>query len=59
MVLEGEVHGLDALVGVPRAHVELYIRQLVDRGLMESSVVTTMQRRPRVLASPMRRTAAR
>ena len=37
-----EVHGLDPLVGVQRAHVELYIRQLSDRGLMDSSVVTMM-----------------
>ena len=32
-----ELHRLDPLVGVQRAHVELYIRQLGDRGLMESS----------------------
>ncbi|TPG17803.1 integrase [Pedococcus bigeumensis] len=37
-----EVHGLDPLVGVQRAHVELYIRPLGDRGLMDSSVVTMM-----------------
>jgi site-specific recombinase XerD len=37
-----EVHGLDPLVGVQRAHVELYIRALSDRGLMDSSVVTMM-----------------
>src|SRR5690348_833785 len=37
-----EIHGLDPLVGVQRAHVELYIRQLGDRGLMDSSVVTMM-----------------
>ena len=37
-----ELHGLDPLVGVQRAHVELYIRQLGDRGLMDSSVVTMM-----------------
>src|SRR6478735_2630275 len=37
-----ETHGLDPLVGVQRAHVELYIRQLGDRGLMDSSVVTMM-----------------
>jgi integrase/recombinase XerD len=27
-----EGNGLDALVGIQRAHVELYIRQLGDRG---------------------------
>jgi len=37
-----EGNGLDPLVGIQRAHVELYIRQLGDRGLMDSSVVTTM-----------------
>src|SRR6478672_2517508 len=37
-----EVHGLDPLVAIKRAHVELYIRQLGDRGLMDSSVVTMM-----------------
>ncbi len=37
-----EANGLDALAGVQRAHVELYIRQLGDRGLMDSSVVTMM-----------------
>src|SRR6476659_11316293 len=37
-----EANGLDALAGVQRAHVELYIRQLGDRGLMHSSVVTMM-----------------
>ncbi len=35
-----ESNGLDPLVGIQRAHVELYIRQLGDRGLMDSSVVT-------------------
>ena len=34
-------NGVDALTGVQRAHVELYIRQLGDRGLMDSSVNTT------------------
>ncbi len=29
-------------MGIQRAHVELYIRQLGDRGLMDSSVVTMM-----------------
>lgn len=37
-----EAHGLDPLVGVQRAHVELYIRGLGERGLMDSSVVTMM-----------------
>ena len=37
-----EGHGLDPLVGVQRAHVELYIRALGERGLMDSSVVTMM-----------------
>ncbi len=35
-----ESHGLDPLVGIQRAHVELYIRGLGARGLMDSSVVT-------------------
>ena len=35
-------NGLDPLVGIQRAHVELYIRQLGERGLMGSSVVTCM-----------------
>jgi integrase/recombinase XerD len=34
--------GLDPLVGVQRAHVELYIRGLGERGLMDCSVVTMM-----------------
>lgn len=37
-----EVHGLEPLVGVQRAHVELHIRRLGERGLMDSSVVTMM-----------------
>ncbi|MGB9373216.1 MAG: site-specific integrase, partial [Jiangellales bacterium] len=37
-----ESHRLDPLVGIQRAHVELYIRGLGDRGLMDSSVVTMM-----------------
>jgi hypothetical protein len=37
-----QVHGLDPLVAVQRAHVELYIRHLGDRGLMDPSVVTMM-----------------
>jgi len=35
-------NGLDPLVGIQRAHVELYIRQLGDGGLMDSSVNTMM-----------------
>jgi integrase/recombinase XerD len=35
-------NGLDPLVGVQRAHIELYIRYLGERGLMDSSVVTMM-----------------
>jgi integrase/recombinase XerD len=37
-----ESNGLDPLVGVQRAHVELYIRSLGERGLMDSSVVSMM-----------------
>ncbi|KJK12727.1 hypothetical protein UB45_05065 [Terrabacter sp. 28] len=37
-----ESHGLDPLVGIQRAHIELYIRHLGERGLMDSSVVTMM-----------------
>ena len=37
-----ESNGLDPLQSIQRAHVELYIRQLGDWGLMDSSVVTTM-----------------
>ena len=37
-----ETNGLDPLVGVHRAHVELYIRQLGECGLMDSSVNTMM-----------------
>lgn len=37
-----EVHGLDPMTGVQRAHLELYIRGLSDRCLMDSSVVTMM-----------------
>ena len=37
-----ESHGLDPLVGIQRAHVELYIRGLGERGLRDSSVVTMM-----------------
>lgn len=35
-----ESNGLDPLLGIQRAHVELYIRQLGDAGLMDSSVWT-------------------
>jgi len=37
-----ESNGLDRLVGIQRAHVELYIRQLGEAGLMDSSVTTMM-----------------
>ncbi len=37
-----ETNALDPLVGIQRAHVELYIRQLGDHGFMDSSVVTMM-----------------
>ena len=37
-----DIHSLDPLGAIQRAHVELYIRQLGDRGLMDSSVVTMM-----------------
>lgn len=37
-----ETNGLDPLVGIQRAHVELYIRQLGESGLVDSSVVTMM-----------------
>ena len=37
-----EANGLDALTGIQRAHVELYIGGLGDRGLMDSSVNTMM-----------------
>ena len=37
-----ESNGLDPLLGIQRAHVELYIRQLGDAGLMDSSVTTMM-----------------
>jgi hypothetical protein len=33
-----ESNGLDPLVGIQRAHVELYIRGLGDAGLMDSSI---------------------
>ncbi|CAM3633142.1 tyrosine-type recombinase/integrase [Occultella aeris] len=37
-----DANGLDRLVGIQRAHVELYIRQLGEDGLMDSSVNTMM-----------------
>ena len=37
-----ESNGLDPLLGIQRDHVELYIRQLGDAGLMDSSITTTM-----------------
>ena len=37
-----EVNGLDPLVGIQRAHVDLYIRQLGVGGLMDSTVTTMM-----------------
>jgi integrase/recombinase XerD len=37
-----ETNAIDPLIGVQRAHVELYIRQLGESGLMDSSVVTMM-----------------
>ena len=44
-----ETNALDPLVGIQRAHVELYIRHLGESGLMASSVNTMMHARPRVL----------
>lgn len=37
-----ESNGPDPLAGIQRAHIELYIRRLGDRGLMDSSVNTMM-----------------
>lgn len=37
-----ETNHLDPLVGIQRAHVELYIRQMTDRGLMVSTINTNM-----------------
>ncbi|WP_367280099.1 site-specific integrase [Nocardioides sp.] len=37
-----ETNGLDALLGIERAHIELYIRHLGDAGLMSSSINTMM-----------------
>lgn len=37
-----ETNTLDPLIGIQRAHIELYIRHLGQAGLMASSVVTSM-----------------
>ena len=37
-----EWNGLDALIGVQRAHVELYVRHLRECGLRDSSICTMM-----------------
>ena len=37
-----ETNGLEPLVGIQHAHVEPYIRQLGESGLMDSSVTTMM-----------------
>lgn len=37
-----ESNDLDPLIGIQRAHVELYIRSLGDAGLMASSINTMM-----------------
>lgn len=37
-----EGNGLDPLLGIQRAHVELYIHQLGDTGMMDSSIITMM-----------------
>ena len=37
-----ETNALDPLVGIQRAHIELYIRHLGESGLMGSSVTTSM-----------------
>ena len=37
-----EINTLDPLVGIERAHIELYIRHLGETGLMASSVCTSM-----------------
>jgi len=37
-----ETNGLDPLVGIQRAHVELFIRHLGETGLMPSSITTMM-----------------
>ena len=38
-----DLNGLDPLVRIQRAHVQLYIRHLGEVGLMASSVNTSMQ----------------
>lgn len=38
-----ETNGLDPLIGIQRAHVELYIRHLTDLGLMLATVTTSMR----------------
>ena len=47
-----ESNGLDARAGIQRAHVELYIRHLGDRGLMDSSVNTMMHAVRGLFVSP-------
>lgn len=42
-----EDNGLDPLAGIQRAHVELYVRQLGETGLMDSSIVTSDRGRRR------------
>ena len=37
-----EANGLDALIGVQRAHVELYVRHLRECGLRDSSICTML-----------------
>ena len=37
-----ETNGLDPLVGLQRAHLELYIRHLHDSGLRDSSINTML-----------------
>jgi integrase/recombinase XerD len=37
-----ETNGMDPLIGIQRAHVELYIHELGERGLMDSSIKTMM-----------------
>jgi integrase/recombinase XerD len=44
-----ETNRLDPLVGIQRAHVELYIRHLAEGGLRPSSINTIDARRPRSL----------
>jgi hypothetical protein len=42
-------NGLDPLLGIQRAHVELYVRGLGEAGLMASSNNTMMHGGPRIL----------